>query len=354
MSLGTLQGTTGENGVQGTHGLAQMVSHSAISGPVTTSGLQLTRKCMGKNKQVDCLQGCEHGNTRWECSFDSQVKEDFRLHCKNISKRNRWRDLVNVAKPDKDGLYRCVYYSTDKHHVENHYSKGSAEQIPPSSQSLLKGYLMPGRGSLQNALARTRGSKRPWININTKLEDDEYADDPEREIKKLRTQELNYVPFMNLAAAAEGEDKGPEDKEYAEKVVLPDNLKIEEFLDTIEKKLEIPHDHNSLDRLHKQGFMIVYGLKNLKKEGWEKLGLPPAIEEEMKNLINGSKAIHQWYNFWNPPMYSEEVSQEPLEEDAQEKEGSEEKKEDSGKLDDSTTSIGIPLVPSGVSEEELE
>ncbi len=121
------------------------------------------RKCMGKNKQAECLQLGDHNNTRWECAFESQNKDEYTKHCKNIAKRLKWRELGNVTlyllsflssstcyiscywlfgiivivivivfwilvennKPDKDGWYRCVYYSTDKHHVENHFHKGN-------------------------------------------------------------------------------------------------------------------------------------------------------------------------------------------------------------------------------------
>jgi hypothetical protein len=36
---------------------------------------------------------------------------------------------VNNMKPDKDGLYHCVYFSTDRHHVENHYHKASSDGV---------------------------------------------------------------------------------------------------------------------------------------------------------------------------------------------------------------------------------
>jgi len=97
------------------------------------------RKCMGKNKQVDCLQLSDHPNTRWECAFETQSKDDYLKHCKNISKRLKWRELVDNNKPDKEGWLRCVYFSTDKHHVENHFHKGSndgAVSLAPSPQNV--------------------------------------------------------------------------------------------------------------------------------------------------------------------------------------------------------------------------
>jgi hypothetical protein len=41
----------------------------------------------------------------------------------------------------------------------------------------------------------------------------------------------------------------------------------------------------AIDTLHKQGFVIAAGLKTLKKDGWARLGLPLAIEEELKTQI---------------------------------------------------------------------
>jgi len=83
----------------------------------------LVRKCLGKNKQNLCLQSMDHNNTRWECSYETQNKDEFLKHCKNISKRVKWRDLIDGTKTDKEGFFRCVYFSTDLHHVENHYQK---------------------------------------------------------------------------------------------------------------------------------------------------------------------------------------------------------------------------------------
>lgn len=48
---------------------------------------------MGKNKQVECLQNSDHQNTRWECNFETQTKEEFFKHCKNIFKRVKWREM---------------------------------------------------------------------------------------------------------------------------------------------------------------------------------------------------------------------------------------------------------------------
>jgi hypothetical protein len=60
-------------------------------------------------------------------------------------------------------------------------------------------------------------------------------------------------------------------------------------MDQIERKLEIPHDMiiASLDKLYKEGFLIVRPLKTLTKEAWARIDLPLAIEEELKNLVFG-------------------------------------------------------------------
>jgi len=55
-----------------------------------------------------------------------------------------------------------------------------------------------------------------------------------------------------------------------------------------------------LKKLHKQGFIIVSGLKSLKKESWEKLSLPLAIEEELKNQLAQSRAFAPWYGMGVP------------------------------------------------------
>jgi hypothetical protein len=41
----------------------------------------------------------------------------------------------------------------------------------------------------------------------------------------------------------------------------------------------------AIETLHKQGYVIAAGLKTLKKDGWARLGLPLAIEEELKTQI---------------------------------------------------------------------
>lgn len=120
----------------------------------TYQGRPIVRKCPGKSKQAECLQLSDHPNSRWECNFETTDKEDFQRHCKNILKRTKWREMVNNMKPDKDGLYHCVYFSTDRHHVENHYHKASSD----------------GVHSPQMSPSKSKTNKR-WYNYNERKPD---------------------------------------------------------------------------------------------------------------------------------------------------------------------------------------
>ncbi len=64
-------------------------------------------------------------------------------------------------------------------------------------------------------------------------------------------------------------------------------MKTDELMEQLQKKLEVPPEmcQEALQKLHKQGFFVVAGLKTMKKEAWERLALPLAIEEELKNTI---------------------------------------------------------------------
>jgi hypothetical protein len=75
-----------------------------------------------------------------------------------------------------------------------------------------------------------------------------------------------------------------------EALAVPDTMKVEELMELIEKKLELTHEMvlAASEKLLKQGYTIVSGLKSLTKEGWDKLELPLAIEEELKNQITPS------------------------------------------------------------------
>lgn len=278
-----------------------------VNSSTNPMGVHIVRKCLGK-KQAECVQGDDHLCTRWECAFESQNKDDFHKHSKNISKRVKWRELVEQVKPDKEGFYRCVYYSTDRHHVENHFQKGSTDPLSPSPSQIMRYknyYLQQSRG-----FGKVKNSKR-WVNFGGKreMEDDEEEGNisPEvaaREYKKLR-QDASLINFFqeNHASGENGEGK---DGEHLPGF-LPDQMKTDELIDMIEKKLELPRDmcQNALDRLHKHGFVIVSVLKGLKKEGWEKLDLPLAIEEELKNQINMSRAYNPWLYgmpFWGFPQ----------------------------------------------------
>jgi len=269
-------------------------------------GIQhIVRKCLGK-KQTECIQGDDHPCTRWECAFESQNKDEFQKHSKNISKRVKWRELVENVKPDKEGWYRCVYYSTDRHHVENHYQKGSADALSPSPSQIMRYknyYLQQTRG-----LGKSKNSKR-WVNFpggKREMDDDEEEGNissEAREYKKLRQDSSLLAFFQENHANGEG---GEKDGEHMPGY-LPDQMKTDDLIDAIEKKLELSHEmcQIALEKLHKHGFVIVSVLKGLKKEGWEKLDLPLAIEEELKAQINMSRAYNPWIYgmpFWGFPQ----------------------------------------------------
>jgi len=242
------------------------------STPTNSPAVSLVRKCLGKNKASECLQNAEHQNTRWECNFETQSKDEYLKHLKNILKRVKWRELVEGNKPDKDGWFRCVYFSTDRHHVENHYHKGN-DAYSPSPQ-------------------HGKSSKR-WVNFTggKREADDDDDDTPEfaaREMKKLKQDASLLGFFQEQHAMAESNAEGRE--------ALPDTTKTEELMDVIEKKLELNHDMALLatDKLQKQGYKDILALKGITKEGWDKLDLPLAIEEEIKNQTTTSP-YNPWY-----------------------------------------------------------
>jgi len=235
------------------------------------------------------MQNMDHNNTRWECSFETQNKDEFLKHCKNISKRVKWRDLIENVKTDKDGFYRCVYYSTDRHHVENHYQKGSNDvALSPSPNQVMryKNYMN------QRGYPSSGKKKR---DVDDGEDDDNISpEDTAREMKKLKQDASLLGFFQEQHMDPNGENK--------EAVHLPDNMKSSELISSIEKKLELDHEmcQTAVDKLHKQGFVIVSGLKTLKKEGWEKLDLPMAIEEELKTQIAQSRSFTPWYGMGVP------------------------------------------------------
>lgn len=66
----------------------QLLEDALLPGPAK----MMVRKCLGKNKDMECIQGGDHPNTRWECAFETSNKEEFLKHCKNIQKRTKWRE----------------------------------------------------------------------------------------------------------------------------------------------------------------------------------------------------------------------------------------------------------------------
>lgn len=103
------------------------------------------------------------------------------------------------------------------------------------------------------------------------------------------TANLDGGSHMDHLESKEGETVSIISLMYA--VPLPDNLKVADLIDSIQKKLELPVEMcaAALEKLHKNGYVIISGLKTLKKEGWERLELPLALEEELKQQISMTK-----------------------------------------------------------------
>ena len=80
-------------------------------------------------------------------------------------------------------------------------------------------------------------------------------------------------------------------------------MKLEDLLDTIEKKLELNHDMIEvvLDKLRKEGSVTVGALRALKKESWDKLNLPLAVEEEIKSQVSNTQ--RNMYANWMMSAY---------------------------------------------------
>eukprot|EP01114_Cavostelium_apophysatum_P016509 TRINITY_DN470_c1_g1_i1.p1 TRINITY_DN470_c1_g1~~TRINITY_DN470_c1_g1_i1.p1 ORF type:complete len:453 (-),score=88.95 TRINITY_DN470_c1_g1_i1:580-1938(-) len=311
--------------------------------------VNFVRKCAGKQKQGFCQQGGEHDSTRWECPFECNNKDEFRQHCKNICRRVRWREMVEKAL-ERDPPYRCVYFSTDRHHVLAHYQKGNSAITPPTTPqtspqlqpptqpqvqqnqqmrfkmnaSYQQGVMSPlaplglsrSNGSQPHS-PRTRSQSTKWVNFGISnggigKKDEEFEYDPNispelaaRELKRLRQDNLvSYFDAQTALTIGEASPNGmmttstdstPSSDLKDSVLTIPDNLKTEELIDSVEKKLELSHEMCALaiDRLHKQGFVIVAGLRTLKKEGWERLDLPLAIEEELKTQL-AMRGVANW------------------------------------------------------------
>jgi len=240
----------------------------------------LARKCPGKSRE-HCLQVSDHPNSRWECAFETQNQEQFKTHVKNVYRRTRWRDLIASSRPDASGYYHCVYFSTDRNHVENHFHKTTPEHQITKLQ-------MKEEGS--------RLRKRSSSGFGEIMMDDNMQHPMNQSEKKYR----------NDSGLLDESELSPD------KVTLPDNTKTEELMDNIEKRLEIPHEiiQFSLDKLHKHGFVIVAALKALTRESWIRLELPLAIEEELKNQLYGRVSYTalpvQMYT-WSQPLTGQQV-----------------------------------------------
>eukprot|EP01119_Soliformovum_irregulare_P007649 TRINITY_DN2009_c0_g1_i2.p1 TRINITY_DN2009_c0_g1~~TRINITY_DN2009_c0_g1_i2.p1 ORF type:complete len:439 (+),score=139.87 TRINITY_DN2009_c0_g1_i2:109-1425(+) len=280
-----------------------------------TGQKEMVRKCLGK-KQTDCLQASDHANTRWECNFETQNKDEYNKHSKNIAKRVKWRDLVDNIKPDKEGWYRCVYYSTDRHHVEGHYQKGSEMTSSPAAPGGVDYYrganpyamndwrAYPGMAAA--AAAQKKMGKRWGYGSKPEDEDDENisADVADREVKKFR-QDSNLMGY--------GDSQGEGDKDEHYPYLLQDTMKTEELMETIERRLELNHEmtKQANDKLIEAGYVNVGNLRAIKREDFAKLGLPIAVEEEIKTQItNTSRSMYNTYMYpMMHPAYSYMFSQ---------------------------------------------
>ncbi|PRP79128.1 hypothetical protein PROFUN_11684 [Planoprotostelium fungivorum] len=221
------------------------------------------RKCTGKNRQGECFQQSNHPNTRWECSFASPNRDEFMKHCKNIMKRTKWKELVENMKPDDTDQYRCVYFSTDRNHVENHYKKGSGGELQGEEEGTQQ---YPKRGRWKS--------------------DESFDGRPD--LKKMRQ---DATLLQGLYMQENGNHEGA-----ATTLSLPDTFKTEELMNLLEKKLALDHDMcvSALSKLHSQGFNILGPLRALSKEAWLRLELPLALEEEIKSQI-ASKVYNPFY-----------------------------------------------------------
>jgi len=122
----------------------------------------------------------------------------------------------------------------------------------------------------------TKKAQRKWNMGSMGMENEE--DDDENDLHNSKKMRMLDSP------PDEGADA------IVEKLqALPDHTKVEDLMDQIQRKLEIPPEMcaAALDKLYKEGFLIVRPLKNLTKEAWMRIDLPLAIEEELKNLIFG-------------------------------------------------------------------
>jgi hypothetical protein len=61
---------------------------------------------------------------------------------------------------------------------------------------------------------------------------------------------------------------------------------MKEIIDFVQKKLDLPQDmcEIALEKLHQQACFNLAGLRTIKAENWVRLGLPVAIEDELKKI----------------------------------------------------------------------
>eukprot|EP00027_Filamoeba_sp_ATCC50430_P018505 CAMPEP_0168565438 /NCGR_PEP_ID=MMETSP0413-20121227/13844_1 /TAXON_ID=136452 /ORGANISM="Filamoeba nolandi, Strain NC-AS-23-1" /LENGTH=442 /DNA_ID=CAMNT_0008597307 /DNA_START=287 /DNA_END=1616 /DNA_ORIENTATION=+ len=300
----------------------------------------------------------------------------------------------DAVQPDQNGFWQCVYYSSDRKHVENHFksstnptteinnSSGSNSSVmsisssedsqASSPQPYTDMLLSPttnspassNPGTPNNAFKAvtpsrlTRTVSHPVIvhstttkpsklqkrfsyeqNNNTKnnntgspkkkRSDDEAQDIlsymrmfPSELSKRVKTELM--LAQSNRQAYSEPENTPPtllhEDEYNNNHAVTPrtsspiqlsanspppcfsDNTKIEDLLEHIQKKLLLADNlyNETLQKLHKEGFMIVSTLRQLTDELWSRLSLPLAVEMELKREL-GYQSTKAMVQTWFPP-----------------------------------------------------
>jgi len=250
------------------------------------------------------MQSGDHPNTRWECAFETRSRDEYLKHCKNIQKRSKWRDQIVSIKPDPHGVYRCSYNSTDRHHVENHFQKGNTgPSLYPSPESPLgtryKNYWMQQHRHFQQGPGGKAKSSKRWVNFALAEGKQSHGDDDEegREFKRFKT-DLNSMSYFD---SLDQEDNEREEVGVvrAFHVSLPDSVKIEEVFDAVIRKIDLAKEvvDEGMEKLQKSGYFVIGSLKNLRKDAWERLSLPRAVEDELRQLISSSKSLFSHYGY---------------------------------------------------------
>lgn len=208
--------------------------------------------------------------------------------------------------PGKEQLYRCVYHAVDRHHVENHFHKAEPPDLSESPSSSIRHKSMVPRPGIQLLSPQQQyGRYQQQLlmkkrNGNRGNEADVEDDDEQKEIKKMR-QDASLL--QSFAWAENGDSNGTRrvSSRYSldfysngldpNAFPLPDLMKVEELMEHIEKKLQLPHAMvtKTVEKLHGNAFFTLGSLRSLKREGWTRLGLPLALEEEVKSQLSNKR-----------------------------------------------------------------